>query len=94
MKFLKMAGFTLKIFLKKEMVITLLLIGKKIFIKIPEVKQLLPKKIENLFQDFDAIKSIFLVGDGQEFNSLLIYPDYDKAPIDLKSESAKNIRDF
>ena len=53
-----------------------------------------PQKIENLFQDFDAIKSIFLVGDGQEFNSLLIYPDYDKAPIDLKSESAKNIRDF
>ena len=53
-----------------------------------------PQKIENLFQDFDAIKSIFLVGDGQEFNSLLIYPDYDKAPIDLKLESAKNIRDF
>ena len=31
-----------------------------------------PQKIENLFQDFDSIKSVFLVGDGQEFNTLLI----------------------
>ena len=29
-----------------------------------------PQKIENLFQDFEAIKSVFLVGDGKEFNTL------------------------
>ena len=34
-----------------------------------------PQKIENLFQDFEAIKSVFLVGDGKEFNTLLLYPD-------------------
>ena len=25
-----------------------------------------PQKIENLFQDFDSVKSVFLVGDGRE----------------------------
>ncbi len=53
-----------------------------------------PQKIENLFQDFDAIKSIFLVGDGREFNTVLIYPDYQNSPLDIKLESDKNIRDF
>ena len=53
-----------------------------------------PQKIENLFQDFDAIKSIFLIGDGKEFNTVLIYPDHQNAPIDLNLESDKNIRDF
>jgi long-subunit acyl-CoA synthetase (AMP-forming) len=32
-----------------------------------------PQKIENMFQDFDAIQSAFLVGDGREYNTLLIY---------------------
>jgi long-subunit acyl-CoA synthetase (AMP-forming)/GNAT superfamily N-acetyltransferase len=32
-----------------------------------------PQKIENMFQDFDAIQSAFLIGDGREYNSLLIY---------------------
>ena len=36
-----------------------------------------PQKIENLFQDFDTIKSVFLVGDGKEFNTVLLYPNYD-----------------
>ena len=53
-----------------------------------------PQKIENLFQDFDAIKSIFLVGDGKEFNTVLIYPDHKNSPLDLKFESDKTIRDF
>jgi len=34
-----------------------------------------PQKIENLFQDFDAIKSVFLVGDRKPYNTILIYPD-------------------
>ena len=53
-----------------------------------------PQKIENFFQDFDAIKSIFLIGDGKEFNTVLIYPDHQNSPIDLNLESDKNIRDF
>lgn len=36
-----------------------------------------PQKIENLFQDFDAVKSVFLVGDGKPYNTVLIYPDKD-----------------
>ena len=53
-----------------------------------------PQKIENLFQDFDSIKSIFLVGDGKEFNTVLIYPDHQNSPLDLNFESDKTIRDF
>lgn len=34
-----------------------------------------PQKIENLFQDFDAVKSVFLIGDGMPYNTVLIYPD-------------------
>ena len=36
-----------------------------------------PQKIENLFQDFDAVKSIFLVGDGRPYNTVLIYPNQE-----------------
>lgn len=36
-----------------------------------------PQKIENFFQDFDSVKSVFLVGDGKEFNTVLIYPDLE-----------------
>ena len=53
-----------------------------------------PQKIENLFQDFDSIKSVFLVGDGREFNTLLIYPDYNNSPIDLISIENQTIRDI
>tara|TARA_B100001250_G_scaffold411758_1_gene441162 strand:+ start:1589 stop:6160 length:4572 start_codon:yes stop_codon:yes gene_type:complete len=53
-----------------------------------------PQKIENLFQDFDSIKSVFLVGDGREFNTLLIYPDNKNSPIDLSSISEQKIRDI
>ena len=34
-----------------------------------------PQKIENLFQDFETIKAVFLIGDGKEFNTVLIYPN-------------------
>ncbi|MBL51697.1 MAG: hypothetical protein CMG57_07050 [Candidatus Marinimicrobia bacterium] len=53
-----------------------------------------PQKIENLFQDFDSIKSVFLVGDGKEFNTVLIYPDHENSPIDLKSAENQKIRDL
>ena len=34
-----------------------------------------PQKIENMFQDFDAVKSVFLIGDGKAYNTVLVYPD-------------------
>ena len=52
-----------------------------------------PQKIENLFQDFDAIKSI-LVGDGKEFNTVLIYPDYRNSPLDLQISNDEEVETF
>ncbi len=53
-----------------------------------------PQKIENLFQDFEAIKSVFLVGDGKEFNTVLIYPEMKNEIIDLNDMSSKQIRTY
>ncbi len=36
-----------------------------------------PQKIENLFRDFENIKQVFLAGDHRQFNTVLIYPNYD-----------------
>ncbi|MCW8814140.1 MAG: GNAT family N-acetyltransferase, partial [Chlorobium sp.] len=36
-----------------------------------------PKKIENLFRDFENVKLVFLVGDHRAFNTVLIFPNYD-----------------
>lgn len=35
-----------------------------------------PQKIENLFNDFDFVRQVFLVGDHRPFNTVLIYPDF------------------
>ena len=53
-----------------------------------------PQKIENLFQDFDSVKSIFLVGDGREFNTVLIFPDKENASIEFDSADDQVIRDL
>ena len=53
-----------------------------------------PQKIENMFQDFDGIKSAFLVGDGLEFNSLLIYSEPDSLPMDISNASLVTIREY
>ncbi len=49
-----------------------------------------PQKIENFFQDFDTVKSVFLVGDGKEFNTVLIYPDLEC----ISKKSNKDIYDL
>ncbi len=51
-----------------------------------------PQKIENMFQDFESVKSIFLVGDGKEFNTVLIYPDKENSSTNLVDASNKEIR--
>jgi long-subunit acyl-CoA synthetase (AMP-forming)/GNAT superfamily N-acetyltransferase len=39
-----------------------------------------PQRIENLFKEFDAISQAFLVGDHREYNTLLIWPGFEKDP--------------
>ena len=53
-----------------------------------------PQKIENLFQDFDSVKSVFLIGDQREFNTVLIYPDNNNIPLDHNNLNSQNIREF
>ena len=53
-----------------------------------------PQKIENLFQDFDSVQSVFLAGDGREFNTVLIYPDKENIPYDLYNMDNQKIRDL
>ena len=53
-----------------------------------------PQKIENLFQDFEAIHSVFLVGDGKEFNTLLLYPDPENNILDLPAMTSEEIRTY
>jgi len=53
-----------------------------------------PQKIENLFQDFDSVKSIFLVGDGREFNTILIFPDTTNSLNNIDTSDKQAIRDL
>ena len=53
-----------------------------------------PQKIENLFQDFESIKSVFLIGDGKEFNTLLLYPDSENKSIDIAEMSSDEKRTY
>ena len=53
-----------------------------------------PQKIENLFQDFESIKSVFLVGDGREFNTVLIYPEFEKSNIKQDSKNLIQVRNL
>ena len=53
-----------------------------------------PQKIENLFQDFESIRSVFLVGDGQEFNTILLYPEPNNDAVDLNTMSPEEIRTY
>ena len=53
-----------------------------------------PQKIENLFQDFDLVKSVFLVGDGKEYNTVLIYPNKENVDFDLKNMNENQVQDI
>ncbi|MEC9050379.1 MAG: AMP-binding protein, partial [Candidatus Neomarinimicrobiota bacterium] len=53
-----------------------------------------PQKIENLFQDFDSVKSVFLVGDGREFNTILIFPDSTNSLNNIETTDKQAIRDL
>jgi len=53
-----------------------------------------PQKIENMFQDFEAIKSVFLVGDMKEYNTVLIYPDTQSESLKIIKNEPEEIREF
>jgi len=53
-----------------------------------------PQKIENLFQDFESIKTVFLVGDGKEFNTVLIYPNFGNENIAGYKGKTSEIREL
>ena len=52
-----------------------------------------PQKIENMFQDFDAVKSVFLVGDGKAYNTVLLYPDKEWVKT-LEHEKDFNLQEY
>jgi len=53
-----------------------------------------PQRIENLFRDFESVKHVFLVGDGREFNTVLIYPNLDYKKANLREMSRTQLREF
>ena len=53
-----------------------------------------PQKIENLFNEFDEILRVFLVGDGREYNTLLVYPNYEASDGKLAKMDDAELRDY
>lgn len=53
-----------------------------------------PQKIENLFRDFETVKQVFLVGDHRQFNTVLIYPNFEDENSLLNSMEEKQIQDY
>lgn len=53
-----------------------------------------PQKIENLFNDFETIKQVFLIGDHRPFNTVLIFPNYEQQKIDLKNFSEEKLYEY
>ncbi len=53
-----------------------------------------PQRIENLFRDIEAVKRVFLVGDQREYNTLLIYPNYDYGELNLRAMSREELHEF
>ena len=39
-----------------------------------------PQRVENLFRDFDDLSQAFLVGDHREYNTLLVWPNFEGRP--------------
>ena len=50
-----------------------------------------PQRVENLFRDFDDVAQAFLVGDHREYNTLLVWPNFDANP-SLREKSAEELR--
>jgi long-subunit acyl-CoA synthetase (AMP-forming) len=53
-----------------------------------------PQKVENLFDEFEEIKRTFLVGDGREYNTLLVYPDVEASGGKLARMRREELREY
>ncbi|MFL2994992.1 MAG: GNAT family N-acetyltransferase [Candidatus Neomarinimicrobiota bacterium] len=79
---------------KKENGYYFIIDRKKDIYKNSRGQTIAPQKIENLFQDFDLVKSVFLVGDGKEYNTVLIYPNKNNADLDLKNMNENQVQEI
>jgi long-subunit acyl-CoA synthetase (AMP-forming) len=52
-----------------------------------------PQRVENLFKDLDAVGQAFLVGDHREYNTLLVWPNYEGQPA-LRQRSSEEVREL
>ncbi len=52
-----------------------------------------PARVENLFRDFEAIGQAFLVGDHRDYNTLLVWPNYQQQP-HLRELPPERLRDL
>ena len=50
-----------------------------------------PQRVENLFRDFDDLSQAFLVGDHREYNTLLVWPNFEGRP-DLRNRTAEEMQ--
>ncbi len=50
-----------------------------------------PQRVENLFRDFDDLAQAFLVGDHREYNTLLVWPNYEGRP-ELRKRSPEEMQ--
>lgn len=53
-----------------------------------------PRRVEKKFKDVPGIKSVFLVGDGRDYNVLLIVPDEDETLLSATSGELERERYF
>jgi len=52
-----------------------------------------PQRVENLYRDFDAVAQAFLAGDHREYNTLLLWPNYEGQPA-LRERSPEELREL
>lgn len=53
-----------------------------------------PQRVESLFASFPEIRQAFLVGDGREYNTLLLFPDPSFGSSPLEALAPDRLRDF
>jgi long-chain acyl-CoA synthetase len=66
---------------------------KKEIYKNRKGQTIVPQRIENLYRDFDVVSQAFLVGDQLEYNTLLIWPNYEGHP-ELRDMPEGELRDM
>lgn len=66
---------------------------KKEIYKNRKGQTVVPQRVENLFRDFEVVAQAFLVGDQLEYNTLLIWPNYEGNP-ELRDMPERELREL